>query len=54
MASSCTRRSSVWVLGKTYSGTGTAAQGGDEVSGGAQETFRYYTKGCDLVGKYWW
>jgi len=31
-----------------------AAQGGDGIPGGVQETFRCVTEGHGSVGKYWW
>ena len=60
MASSCTSGGSGWTLGKIssqkeWSGSGTASQGGGEVTvpGGVREMFTCCTEGHDLVGDRW-
>jgi len=61
MASNCVKGDSDQTLGKItspeeWSGAGMGCSGWWWINcpGGAQETWRCYTEGYGLVGKYWW
>ena len=61
MTSRCTKGGSGWISGKIsslkqWSGSGTAAQGGEGVTtpGGVPEPWRSGTEGHGSAGEYWW